>query len=323
MITEKAVITQLNYLCRTYDGISRLVASTKNRLQAINPGKYKMSIDLKGVRPDKSYKSEKDTKKRLATIEKNMEKVMAMDELQLMEWTKDKASRDITKDLKNWDIWTQWLEDVPGIGPFIAGNLILFYYYRFLPICQDCGGDLEKREVIDKKTDKKINRFVCSSCNKTAKGEGVLDHRIDFKDFARPSSWWHYLGMHNNGDGVKPKRAAGVLCSWSTKGRTIGYQIGDQFNRQSSDHPYKAHLLKMKKKHERKNGNGDRDKEWTKGHIHNAAKNEAAKLFLSHFWHVARTLEGLDTEPGPYIKQIEGHTVIPPFFWESGQEGTV
>jgi len=306
MITEKAVITNLNYLCRTYDGISRLVASTKNRLQAINPDEYEMTSNLKDIRP-----------KRGLDPKENAERIENMNPLSLMEWTKDKISRNISKELKNWDIWTHWLEDVPGIGPFIAGNLILFYYYRFLPICQECGGDLEKREVTDKKTDKKINRFVCSDCGKTAKGDGVLDHRIDFKDFARVSGWWHYLGMHVDPDGKKPMRKAGIPCDWSTKGRTIGYQIGDQFNRQPTSHHYKAHLLKMKAKHERKNGNGDREKEWSKGHIHNAAKNEAAKLFLSHFWHVARTLEGKDTEPGPYIKQVEGHTVIPPFYWEA------
>ena len=303
---DEQAIKNLNFLCKTYDGMNRLLVSTKNRLQAINPEQFKVSTETKGIRPKKSLEPEQ-----------NAERVLAMDELQMMTWTKDRITSRIKKELKLWDIWTHWLQDVPGIGPFIAGNLILFYYYKFTPVCQECGAELEKHEKVDPASDKKINVFKCSVCKKKAKGDGVLQHRIDFKDFARVSSWWHYMGMHVV-NGVKPKRAKGVVCDWTTKGRTLCYQVGDQFNRQSEDHPYKAFLLKMKKKHERKNA--DRDKEWSKGHIHNAAKNEAAKLFLSHFWHVARTLEGKDTEAGPYIKQIPGHTIIPPYYWDVEQE---
>ena len=111
-------------------------------------------------------------------------------------------------------------------------------------------------------------------------------------------------------DGAMPKRKKGVQVNWSTPGRTIGFHIGDQFNRQKEDHPYKAFLIGRKKKHEKNHP------DWSKGHIHNAAKNETVKLFLAHFWHVARTIEGLSVSE-PYSGAIMGHTnIIKPFYWE-------
>ena len=34
---NEIIIRELNYLCRTYDGLNKLIVSTKNRLQALNP----------------------------------------------------------------------------------------------------------------------------------------------------------------------------------------------------------------------------------------------------------------------------------------------
>lgn len=277
MKINEDVIRNLNYLCKTYDTVTQSMAKTAQRLIACNP------------EADKDHQPE----------------------YKAMESIKGNIERRIRKELEFWPVWTEWLSKVSGVGGFIGGNLVLMYYYRFLPICGDCGGDLEKQKKEIK--GKEINVFVCVSCGKQAKGDGVLNHRIDHKEFNNVSSLWHYMGRHVV-DGKMPKRAKGVVCDWSTKGRTLCYQIGDQFNRQKEDHPYKAYLLKMKKKHERKNN--EREKPWTKGHIQNAARNEASKLFLSHFWHVARSLEGKSTD-GPYVEVIMKHTgIISPYYWK-------
>ena len=293
---NEMIIRELNCLCRDYDGLNKLIVSTKNRRSALNPDEDPETNPI--IKGEVSQKGGQVTK------------------YQGLDNIKDQVSRRIGKLLEYWPVWTDWMSGVPGIGPFIGGNLILFYYYRFVPICPKCGTDLIKKETVDKKTEKKINTFYCPKCKKSAKGDGVLTHRIEERDFRQPSSWWHYLGMHCNGDGNKPKRKKGEQGNWSTKGRTIGYQIGDQFNRQNEDHKYKAFLLRSKEKHNRKNENGKREKPWTKGHIQNAARNEAAKLFLSHFWHVARELAG-KTTVSPWIIEHGGHTgIIPPYYYE-------
>lgn len=283
-MTNEFAIQYLNFLVREYEGVTQLIAQTKQRLQSLPGDKRDEEFDplLKG--------------------EGKMEG---------LETVKGRISRELTKELSKWDIWEQWAKIIPGIGVYIMAELIILFYYRFIPICKDCGGGLEKKEV-KKETGKVINSLVCIECGKVAK-EGLLKHKLDFKDFPTISKWWAYMGMHTV-DGVKPKRKKGFQSNWSTIGRTICYHIGEEVNRQKEDHPYKKFMLARKEKHARNHP------EWSKGHIHNAAKNETAKLFLAHFWYIARTLEGKPVSE-PYAGAIMGHTnIVKPFYWEDESE---
>ena len=264
-------IAYLNFLTRTYEGVTQLITKTKQRLQTM---------------PGESGSEEFDT------LLKGQGKTDGLDTV------KGRITREIGKELKNWDIWEDWMQKIPGVGPYLAARLIIFYYYRFVPICQDCGGKLLKKD----------SALICEKCGKTSKGDGVLKHDIEIKDFATISKWWAYMGRHTV-DGVMPKRKKGELANWSTPGRTVGFHVGDQFNRQKPDHPYKAFMLERKAKHARNHG------EWSKGHIHNAAKNETIKLFLAHFWTVAREMDGKPVSE-PYAGAIMGHTnIIDPFYF--------
>jgi hypothetical protein len=271
MNVHELVVRNLNYLCRTYDGANKLITSTKNRLHAIN----------KDAAPEHQ------------------------DEVKLMENLKGKISRKITKELEFFPVWTEWAKDVPGVGPAIMGHLILLYYFRFTPVCADCGGLLEKQSSGNGDR----NVFVCVDCGKKAKGEGVLTHRIDKKNFPNISSWWHYLGVHVV-DGKKPKKQKGAICDWSSKGRAIAYLLGESFIKQNSGHLYRAFFDGERHKIYNKNP------KLSKGHNLNRARNHTAKLFLAHFWEVARTLDGRPVTE-PYSGTIMGHTgMIRPFYWE-------
>lgn len=256
---------RLSYLTKTYDSITESIAKSRQRLCALG--------------------ADRDAKYDLP--------------IQEMESTKGKITRLMEKELALFPVWSQWLEKVPGIGPFIGAKLIMLYNYRHIPICQDCGGDLEK---VDK-------GFICKDCAKSARGEGVLKHRTERRDFPNISKWWAFMGRHTV-EGIMPKRKAGMVSNWSSEGRVITFLAGESFNKQGEDHHYKAFLLKRKAKQ------AAAHPEWTKGHIHNAAKNETVKLLLAHFWQVSRTLEGLPTT-APYAGTILGHTgIIEPFYWE-------
>lgn len=259
----------LHYLVKTYDGITSLLVKSKQRL-----------IHMGGDKKDKKYDI----------------RIREMESLQ------GKLSREIAAELKGYPIWTEWMEHVPGMGPFLAGKLIMLYYYRNIPICKACGGDLEKND----------GTYICEDCGYVAKGEGILQFRMERREFPNISKWWAFMGRHTK-NGVMPKRAKGAQSNWSTVGRTITYLITEQFNSKPDDHRYKEFMLRRKLRHMEKNP------EWKKGHIHNAAKNETAKLFLAHFWHVARTIEGLPVTE-PYAGTILGHTgIIAPFYWNEGQ----
>ncbi|OGP46228.1 MAG: hypothetical protein A3K30_03920 [Deltaproteobacteria bacterium RBG_13_51_10] len=285
-------IHELNYLRKTYNAVTQVIVKTKQRLGSLPGEKREEKFDsfLKG--------------------EKNMEG---------LETVKGRITRQIEKAIKVWDIWELWLEKIPGIGPYIGAELIIHFYYRFIPICKKCGGDLEKVNAENSNGFFRKMKFICSVCGKPAKGDGTLIFRIEDKDFPTISKWWAYMGRHTV-DGVMPKRKAGIKSNWGTPQRTLGFHIGEEFNKQDNDHPYKKFLIERKQKHEGnhsdpKKGEAKDPSNWSKDHRHNAAKNEAVKLFLSHFWVVARILQGKPLSE-PYAGAIMGHKdIIKPFYW--------
>ena len=93
MTPDETTVFYLNYLLKTYDGTIKLLTSTKNRLCSLN----------KEAKP------------------KHVESVQVFESFQ------GKMSRQIEKEIEQWPIWTEWMKGVPGIGPFIAGNLIRQY----------------------------------------------------------------------------------------------------------------------------------------------------------------------------------------------------
>lgn len=279
-------VDYLNYLVRTYDGVTKLITQTKQRHATLS-GEVVDDPENDDILKGDRHSEGLDT-------------------------VKGRMSRDIEKELSaNWDIWRLWLKTVPGIGPAIAGGLVMKYYFKFVPVCQKCGGDLEKVKEDGKENgglEKTKGMMKCLSCGKSAKNDGVLQYRKQRREFATISKWWAFMGRHTV-DGVMPKRKKGIVANWSTPGRTLGYQIGEQINRQGPDSPYKRFLLERKTKHQKNHP------DWSKGHVHNAAKNEAIKLFLSHFWVVAHEIEGLPVTE-PYAGAIMGHTnIVEPFFW--------
>lgn len=264
-------VRNLSYLCKSYETVSDAIKMTKQRI---------LSLQLPHSAKEDPILGGEDGNKGLESV-------------------KGIISRRIEKELNLFPVWSDWLKSVPGIGPAIGGPLLMLYYVRHITICPVCGTDIEKQD----------GTYFCAKCDKSIKGAGNLHHRLEERDFATISKWKKFLGMHTDETGVKPKRAKGVVANWSTKGRTLCYLIGDQFNRQTSKTPYGAFLLERKDKHLRNHP------EWTPGHRLNAARHEAVCLFLSHFWQVARTIDGKPTRPC-YAEQILKHDgIIPPYHW--------
>lgn len=267
---RELAVRNLNHLLRTYDGLNKLITATKNRLQALNPeASAKQDWILNGEGKSQG-----------------------------LEQIKDKLSRKIEKELHAWPLYTEWLQRVPGIGPAIAGRLIILYYYKFTPVCS-CGTVLEKKD----------GTCWCPKCEKSVKGDGVTKHKIELRDFPDISKWWAFMGMHVV-DGKKPKRQAGQQSNWSSVGRATCFLVGDQFNRQTDKTPYGQFLLERKARCERQHP------EIKPGHRLNRARHETAKLFISHMWTVARTLDGLPVTE-PYAMTLMGHTgTVKPFYFE-------
>ena len=278
-MANKSNIEYLNYLIRTYGTLTNMMAATKNRLQSL-PGNHPIKFD-----------------RILHGIEKNPEGNKIIKE-EGLETIKGRISRMIGKILPEWDIWNLWLKDVPGIGNVIAAELIMLYYYKYIPVCKNCVTVLEKKD----------GTYWCPKCKKSVKGEGNLDYLLAHKDFPNISKWWAYMGRDIQ-DGAMRKRKKGEQLNWSTNGRRLGFLIGESFNKQQPDHKYKAVLLSEKAKYEKS------QPDISKGWRHNKAKNNTVKLFLAHFWTVARTLDKKEVTR-PYAHVIMGHTnYIKPFYY--------
>jgi len=276
MQVESTIVESLNFLTKVYDGLNKQITSTKNRLAHLNP-------EAKAKHDD-----------------------IAID----LEKMKGRVSRRLEKELYFFPIWERWMKGISGVGPWIGAALVKEYYFRFVPICKKCGADMpEMPKGGNGADDKKRKAWKCIECGSKAKGEGIIESRIERKDFPKISSWWHYMGVHvENG---KKARAHSGVAKGGRRGRAIAYQLGEQFIKQNGEHPYKAFYNRVKAKRERTHPDA------TKLHRHNMARHEAAKLFLSHFWAVARELEGLEvTEPYAATLLGEQHNVIKPYFWE-------
>lgn len=249
------------------------------------------------------------TKQRLAHM-KSAEDPEMDDLVQMLTKVKDKNKRQLERHLEYWPIWSHWMKGVPGCGPFIGSNMIILYYYRFAPICKDCSGVLIRVE----KNDEERGGFVCEDCGKKAKSDGLLVYRTERKHFPKVSSWWKYMGMHCDETGHKPKLKKGVVAKWSTRGRMICYQLSDQFVRNPKT-LYGQFLTDRKRKRE------STHPEASKGHRHAMARNEAAKLFLAHFFQVAKTLDG-EVFTRPYAEVIMGHNnIIEPYYFDPSMYG--
>lgn len=265
---EDQHIRELVFLVRTYDGFTRFGASAQNRYQSL--------IGKEGMKYD-------DVINEAGSI-------------------KGKMLRRIEKTMGIWPYWTEYLANVPGIGPAIAGRLIIHFKYRFQAICPECAGDVEKKD----------GTMICLGCGKTLKGDGNLKYRIDERDFPTISKWWAFMGRHNV-DGKMPKLKAGEVANWSTPGRTLGKLIGDSFIKQGAGNRYRQFYDQRKAKAQKDH------QEASKGHIHNMAENEMIKLFLAHAWTVFRTLDGKPVT-APYAGVIMGHTnLVAPFYFEADE----
>jgi hypothetical protein len=271
---SKEVILYLNFLSKTYDHLTVTVSAAKIRWKALNKqGDFKFD-----------------------------------DIFTRLDSEKDKINRRIEQLLIHWPIWNYWLSHVDGIGGSTAAALIILYYYKFIPICKECGGDLIKKK--DEERNGRQN-YICSKCNRPSKGDGMLDHRIEDRDFPRVSNWWSFMGRGADKDtGRMKKKKKGETINWSNRGRVVSYQAAKNFIMRGEDNPYYQVYIGIKRKKEILFPGPAK-----KLHRDNMAHHEMSKIFLQHFWLIARTIDGKPiTEP--YVALMGNHNIIKPFFWD-------
>lgn len=161
----------------------------------------------------------------------------------------------VANELKAQPIYTQWLQNIKGIGPAMAGGLISLI------------GDVERFDSVSK--------------------------------------LWAYAG-YSVDNGAVQKRKRGEVANWNNKIRTLCYNLVDMFIKHRT--PVYRAIYDNEKARQVAKG-------ITLGHAHNRAIRRTAKIFLQHYWLVARTLAGLPVS-APWIIEHGGHTdyIAPPGF---------
>jgi len=193
-----------------------------------------------------------------------------------------KQFRDLTIQLELIPIYTEYLCDVKGVGPAMAGVLIAyfdihkarhvssFWQYAGLDVAPDGAGrsrreeHLVEREYIDRSGKPKTRKGITYNPFLKTKLMGVLA-----SSFLRANSPWReaYDGYKHRLES-DPAREKCTVTAWKKR---------------YAENPEEAKKL------------------WPPGRIHKAASRYMVKQFLLDFYVKWRTLEGLPTEP-PYAE---------------------
>lgn len=195
----------------------------------------------------------------------------------------EKIQKDITKELRNFPLWVEWLGEVPGVGP-IMGAVILTSY------------NIEIATTVSK-----LWQF-------TGLNPGmVAGWKPDGKDKDGKPKWKRTTEQIR-----ADRKTAGFRCPFNSwlRSKMIGV-LAESFIRSQADYAvkyyYPLHVPKARRD-ELGCGRLDAEEGWkdkSEGHRSNAAKRYMVKMFLRDLYVAWRTLEGLEVRP-PYAEEYLG-----------------
>lgn len=172
-------------------------------------------------------------------------------------------------------------------------------------------GITKTEEILKKSLGKELEKHFMFPWMNKIKGLGpamagalaaLLD---DCSRFDTISKLWAY-GGYKVEDGKVQKHTPGQVSNWNGKIRTLMYNVVDMF-------------IKHRTPVYREIYDEDKQRQLAKGiplgHAHKRAIRKTAKIFLQHYWVVARTLKGLPVSQ-PWVIAHGGHVdyIKPPFF---------
>lgn len=183
----------------------------------------------------------------------------------------------------------------------------------------------EEEKAYEKMFLKEVSRYpIWNTWLKRVKGIGAV-HAItlisylgDCSQFATRSKLWAYAGYKVE-DGHAVKRERGKLCNWNPDLKTRCFLIGDSFIKVRNKYRVKVYdktKERLKLEHpepeltDKKSKEGKPIKKYTPIHIERMARRKMVKLFLSHYWEVARKLANLPVDNAWAVEH--GHHNAPP-----------
>jgi len=182
---------------------------------------------------------------------------------QLLEIEKG-LTEEIEVSLLRIPIYAQWLQQVKGVGPRIAGSIIAHTMIRFERVSateykrmMSHFSSETQDELASHHTDETQRGYASQSrletqdedasqksgdtqgglaftqeqlelAQKTDRGEYLIPVIRGIRAFVTVSKYWAWWGLHVK-DGKAPKRSRGERINWNPKLRTLQWKIGKQF----------------------------------------------------------------------------------------------
>lgn len=134
-------------------------------------------------------------------------------------------------------------------------------------------------------------------------GAKVLGLIGEIAPFTTVSKLWRFSGYAViDGKAERPKK--GEKLHYCRPLKTTCYLIASSFLK--CDSPYRLVYDRAKERYQETKVTGNKETDWTPGHIHLASMRVMMKVFLSHLWETWRKAEGLETRELYVIEQL-GH----------------
>jgi len=141
----------------------------------------------------------------------------------------------------------------------------------------------------------------------------------DCSNYDNVSRIWAHTG-NSVINGIAPKRRKGELLSYNPKLRTMTWKISDSLLKQNKGYYRQIYDTEKEKQLNKIYDEGfleqrygkpykANDTKLSKLHAHNRALRKMRKIFLDHFWHASRELNGLPAEKN-YVEGVLQHNHI-------------
>ena len=214
-------------------------------------------------------------------------------------------------------VYTEFLNEIRGIGEVLSANLIKEF--------GDCKVKIYKKiddkfELIAEEGDPSFE--IEYRLWKTDKLLPIEDRIYRKKGYKTVSQLWAHSG-NNVVNGKAPRVRKGEKSSFSPKLRTMTWKISSSLLTQNKGLYRVIYDLEKAKHLARIYEEGELEQKYGKpyiktdislklGHAHNRALRKMRKVFLDHYWHAARELNGLPAKKN-YVEGVLNHSNVVPW----------